>query len=72
MVWVIRYIVGVLIKHDAWDVIVIIPLTHATNGNSTQVMPKFHACWQTQRPRLGQPCNEQVPPSFFFDFSQDN
>ena len=27
MVWVIRYIVGVLIKHDAWDSIVEIPPT---------------------------------------------
>ena len=27
MVWVIRYIIGVLIKHDAWDVIVEIPPT---------------------------------------------
>ena len=28
----------------------------------------YHACWQTQRPRLGQPCNEQAPPHLFFDF----
>ena len=25
-----------------------------------------------QRPRLRWPCNEQAPPHFFFDFSQDN
>ena len=25
-----------------------------------------------QRPRLGRPCNHQVTPHFFFDFSQDN
>ena len=25
-----------------------------------------------QRPRLSQPCNNQVPPHFFFDFYQDN
>ena len=34
------------------------------------IMPKFHACWQTQKPRLGQPCNHQAPSQFFFDFSQ--
>ena len=28
----------------------------------------YHACWQTQRPRLGWPCNEQAPPHLFFDF----
>ena len=26
---------------------------HATHWNSTHVKPKFHACEQTQRPRLG-------------------
>ena len=31
-------------------------------------MPKYHACWWTQRPRLGRPCNEQAPPHPFFDF----
>ena len=35
------------------------------------IMPKFHACWQTQRPRLGWPCNHQAPPHFFLDFCQD-
>ena len=71
MIWVIKYIVGVLIKYDVWDVIVDFH-PHMQPMEIQQIMPKFYACWQTQRPRLGQPCNEQVPPSFFFDFSQDN
>ena len=55
-----------------WDVIAVIPPTHATNGNSTQVISMYHVCWQTQRLRLGRPCNEQASPHPFFDFSQDN
>ena len=34
------------------------------------IMPKFHACGQTQRLRLGRPCNHQAPSQFFFDFSK--
>ena len=53
-----------------WDVIAVIPPTHATNGNSTQEISMYHVCWQTQRLRLGRPCNEQASPHPFFDFSR--
>ena len=35
------------------------------------IMPKFHTCWQTQRPTFGWPCNEQTPPNLFFDFLKE-
>ena len=53
----IYIVVGVLTMYDAWDIIVVISLTHATNGNSTH-----HA---------KVPCNEQTPPHLFFDFLKE-
>ena len=50
-------VVGVLTMYDAWDIIVVISLTHATNGN-----PTHHA---------KVPCNEQTPPHLFFDFLKE-
>ena len=33
------------------------------------IMSKYDACWQTQRPTLGWPCNKQTPPHSSLTFS---
>ena len=43
--------------YDAWDIMVVISLTHATNGD-----PTHHA---------QVPCNEQTPHHLFFDFLKE-
>ena len=65
----IYIVIGVLTMYDAWDIIVEIPSTcNQLKFNTCKAKVSFMLT--TQRSRLGWPCNHQVPPHFFLDFSQ--